>query len=408
MIFIPTSSDVVALCNAQVALLTQGLGATVCAIYITQEWLEETKAKLLPVVVYPDVAAESMILTLPPSQDQSPRLLKAAVSFDESEATAEVEDPLLQQRQILLPLLYEGVVMGFLVTSRDDRPWNPQEALQIEKIARTIAIAIAIDRRRAWYEQHYQSQRSLADYQRDRLDDLLHQFRNPLTALRTFGKLLIKRLQPADENQKVATGIVRESDRLQELLQQFDSCIDLTEADLFGEIPSEKPLPLLPAHSNNLSLETFAVGFVLEPLLVSARAIAQDRNLALTTHIPANLPPITADAKALREVFSNLIDNALKYTPSGGEIAVDVREERGGVQIAIADTGPGIPSQDLEHLFERHYRGVQAETSIPGSGLGLAIAKELIQQMQGEIQVVSPSKNNRGTTFKVWLSIAKY
>jgi signal transduction histidine kinase len=89
--------------------------------------------------------------------------------------------------------------------------------------------------------------------------------------------------------------------------------------------------------------------------------------------------------------------------------------------IAISDTGPGIPPQDLEHLFERHYRGVQASTAIPGSGLGLAIAKELIEQMQGDIQVFSPAqlvwaKQNsestignaqdnlaRGTTFIVWL-----
>jgi signal transduction histidine kinase len=91
--------------------------------------------------------------------------------------------------------------------------------------------------------------------------------------------------------------------------------------------------------------------------------------------------------------------------------------------IAISDTGPGIPSQDLEHLFERHYRGVQASTAIPGTGLGLAIAKELIEQMHGEIEVFSPAqplwdKQNSesalsnpqdnppmGTTFVVWLLI---
>jgi signal transduction histidine kinase len=90
--------------------------------------------------------------------------------------------------------------------------------------------------------------------------------------------------------------------------------------------------------------------------------------------------------------------------------------------IAISDTGPGIPPQDLEHLFERHYRGVQAATAIPGSGLGLAIAKELIEQMQGEIEVFSPAQSvwtkqnsdlinqtednrGKGTTFIVWLSL---
>ncbi|HEY9605284.1 MAG TPA: sensor histidine kinase, partial [Allocoleopsis sp.] len=123
------------------------------------------------------------------------------------------------------------------------------------------------------------------------------------------------------------------------------------------------------------------------------------------------------------------IDNALKYTPAGGQVDIRVGEKRRTVQseaiaIAISDTGPGIPPQDLEHLFERHYRGVQASTAIPGTGLGLAIAKELIQQMQGDIEVFSPAQPvwakqeleavvgntqdnpTKGTTFIVWLPLA--
>jgi signal transduction histidine kinase len=93
------------------------------------------------------------------------------------------------------------------------------------------------------------------------------------------------------------------------------------------------------------------------------------------------------------------------------------------VGIAITDTGHGIPPQDLEHLFERRYRGIQANTGIPGSGLGLAIAKALIEQMQGQIEVFSPAQSpwmqppldeeirqesTQGTTFVVWLPMHKY
>jgi len=90
--------------------------------------------------------------------------------------------------------------------------------------------------------------------------------------------------------------------------------------------------------------------------------------------------------------------------------------QRGQMQgVAIADTGPGIPGVDLVHLFERHYRGVQAQGEIPGTGLGLAIAQELVQQMQGEIQIFSPVADSglidllpepmtaSGTVFIVWL-----
>lgn len=112
-------------------------------------------------------------------------------------------------------------------------------------------------------------------------------------------------------------------------------------------------------------------------------------------------------------MLSNLIDNALKYTPSGGKIDIRAGLEQDNLQgIAISDTGPGIPPQDLEHLFERYYRGVQADSEIPGTGLGLAIAKTAIEQMQGKIQVFSPALQNVssvnggvGTTFIVWLMV---
>ncbi|NJN87684.1 MAG: ATP-binding protein [Leptolyngbyaceae cyanobacterium SL_7_1] len=110
---------------------------------------------------------------------------------------------------------------------------------------------------------------------------------------------------------------------------------------------------------------------------------------------PPDLPPILVDRRALWEVLSNIMDNALKYTPSGGAIFVQILRQVASIPpyqgVVIADTGPGIPMQDRSHLFERHYRGVQANTSIPGTGLGLAIARDLVYQMQGEIHVFSPA-----------------
>ncbi|HEY9599817.1 MAG TPA: sensor histidine kinase, partial [Cyanophyceae cyanobacterium] len=312
--------------------------------------------------------------------------------------------------------------------------WNENEQAAIERIARTLTIAYILDRRRVWVEQQLTQTKLLEAQRRDRLDDLLHQFRNPLTALRTFGKLLIKRLLPGDKNREAASSIVRETERLQELLQQFDACLDANPDELVPltlpaatVIEASQPgtttggLPLLSGKA--LNLEAVSVADILEPLMVSAQAIAQERELDLQSDIPNNLPLVQGNAVALREVLSNLIDNALKYTPAGGHVDIRTGEQRqtsGGEQlgIAISDTGPGIPPEDLEHLFERHYRGVQASTAIPGSGLGLAIAKELIEQMHGEIEVFSPARLVwakhrgdredlvKGTTFIVWLSIS--
>ncbi|HEY9873257.1 MAG TPA: HAMP domain-containing sensor histidine kinase [Candidatus Obscuribacterales bacterium] len=489
----PASSELLALCRTQVTLLTQGLGATLSIVYLTEELVEGTQPKLIPVVVYPETAVVweegneeplgrpyALLPDRAGTGDTFPRLLKAAPpGIDQQEAGAAEraqmdssqsswsENSLWRQRQIFLPLMHEGVLMGLLVAGREDRPWNERERDQIEGIAHTLTLACILDKRRAWVEERLIQQQHFQAEQHDLLDDLLHQFRNPLTALRTFGKLLVRRLLPGDANREVANGIVRESDRLQELLQQFDASLELKEPDIpaitpganseFGkpqthDIPpsigdSHPPL-LLPESSwtrQSLTIESCSVVEVLEPLLASASAIAQERNLDLIAEIPPELPEVQTNAKALREVLNNLIDNALKYTPAGGEIYIKVavsqrdlglkntgkkhraikskiQNLKSQVGIGISDNGSGIPPQDLDRVFERHYRGEKSQTSIPGTGLGLAIAKELVEKMQGEIEVFSPASSRWtigsspeaaiayvprvGTTFVVWLPLA--
>lgn len=445
----PASSEFVALCEAQVKVI-QKLGATLSAVYLSEELVEDSEAGLIPVVAYPSpdvVWQEQQQLAPSPNETETsapvPWLRSAADTFiplDGEFEASETTQPqsevnaLLKQRRIVLPLMHEGLVMGLLVTERQDRPWNQLERSQIEEIAHTMAIACILDQRRAWFEQQLAQQHQLQEKQNDLFHNLLHQLRNPLTALRTFGKLLLKRLGMSDPNRDIAANILRESDRIQELLQQFDRVLELTETHKLpftlppahlqvetesdhNQPPSAKPRLLLPGAGLIAStLESVSVTQVLEPLLASARAIANERHLDLEAQIASLLPPVRANAPALREILSNLIDNALKYTPNGGKVYIQVGQERLAPQarflgIAVSDSGPGIPPQDITHLFERGYRGVQAETEIPGTGLGLAIAKELVEQMQGEIQVISPAQHadagGAGVTFVVWLRTEK-
>ena len=415
-----TSSDFVALCQVQVATLTQRLGAVWSIVYLTEELVEKenSQAKLIPVFAYPDLAAWQKAkavaggLLLPEVEENSSRkLLPNTAPNPISLPTKEfwqdtTSGELSPTRQIVLPLIYEGLLMGLLVTGREDRAWNEKERKEIETIAQTLAIACSMDRRRDWVEQQLTKQQHLHQQQRDLLDNLLHQFRNPLTALRTFGKLLLKRFTPEDANRAVADNIVRESDRLQELLKQFDRAIDLTVDDLAPQkalMLNLKPLPLLPAANS----KQLYVQDILAPLVESAKAIALERNLNLLADIPINVPAVKADFGGLQEVLSNLIDNALKYTPAGGQIIIQSGIQRDGWQgIAISDTGLGIPQADLGKVFERHYRGIQENSAIAGTGLGLAIAKELVEQMQGEIEVFSPAPDGMATKFIVWLPLS--
>lgn len=420
---IRASSEFVALCQTQISLLNQGLGAAWSAVYLTirdsespaQELVEAQKTKLIPVVSCPSPGClpqeETCGVGLPASWEFSqsnPRLLSAAApkKAEINYLVAEIEQQNPWQRlQIVLPLIYDDLVMGLLVTRRQEREWNSAELVEIEKIARTIAIACFLDQREFAANEQLRDREKVLTIEREKLDDFLHQLRNPLTALRTFSKLLLKSLLPEDRNYTVAKSMLRESERMQELVEEFEGELDHGQIDtpmLRGTVQSF----LLPGKLNLVSL---GIREVLEPLLISAQAIASEKGITLTADFSGDLPLVKANSKALREVLNNLIDNALKYTPRGGKVDVQIVQKNSTPPlqgIRISDTGLGIPEADRGHIFERHYRGVQEEGNIAGSGLGLAIAKQLIEQMYGKIELINSATSNAGTTFIVWLTLA--
>ena len=395
------SSEYVALCREQMALLAQGLGASLSIVYLTQELVEASsisEAKLIPIVAYPETGLwrqSGKKMALPNLNQKLLTGVQELISPTQepkggNEENLDSQDEyLFRGDQIVLPLVHESAIMGLLVTVREDRAWKDSERDEIERVARTLAIACILDRRQAWLRSELEQQQILQEQQQDLLDNLLHQFRNPLTALRTFGKLLVKRLRPGDANRDVAASIIRESDRLQELLLHFDEITDLTTADIVtpklpedellvkATVQSSSDVPLLLPGAGEEGIKC-DLGEILEPLLISARAIAQEEGLQLIAEIPPNLTPVNVNPKAFREVLSNIIDNALKYTPAGGKVAIAGGYEKANFEgIAISDNGPGISQVDLKHIGERGYRGAQADTDIPGTGLGLAIAKKI-------------------------------
>ncbi len=468
----PVSGEFVALCQSQIGLITRSLGAASTVVYLREQLLESAEAKLIPVAAYPEhwgspvalpqglLAAESELwreefsdvaeepagdaeaidspenkagllpgdggevppeplVTLEPSPSAG---LSRRVAVEESAADwATSERP-----RAVLPLLHEGIVVGVLVTERAEQPWSLPETTQLEEIAHTLAIAFVMDQRGQWLQQQWQRKQLNQAQQSETFHDLLHQFRNPLTALRTFGKLLLKRIQPGDVNQSAAAGIVRESERLEGLLQQFDQTV--AAGDQWDEPGAEARLLALPGGLagkagaetagllGTLQLTPCDLVAVLGPLVATAAAVAQERGIDLRSDlVPGSA--VQADERALREVLSNLIDNALKYAPRGSRVWVATGLSRPGWQgVMVADDGPGIPAADLERVFERHYRGVQAATAIPGTGLGLAIARQLVQGMGGEIYCFSPAassglvpelvEGDGGTVFVVWLAVS--
>ncbi len=397
---LPTSTEFIELCHSQLWLLVQSLGASAGVVYLTEEGTAGVETRLVRIAAAPDgammMAGESSVALLP--NPGVPTLGALAGPVD----------------RLVLPLMHEEMVLGLLVTERIDRGWTAGERQQIERIIQTLSLACVLDKRSQWWQQQQLQQQQLQLQQHDVMDNLVHQFRNPLTALRTFGKLLLKRLPEDDRNRAAAASIVRESDRLQELLLQIDRAIDLNET-LPDVVRVNVPvaLPRAGTLGDLLELKPCDLRGILQPLLISAGLVAQEKPLALHTEFAAVVPLVNANASALREVLSNLIDNAVKYTPAGGEVHIRLVAESGRVAVWVTDNGGGIPDADLAQLFQRHFRGVQALTEIPGTGLGLSIARELVQQMQGDIQVFSPMlaagwlgdrlPESRGVTFVMTL-----
>jgi signal transduction histidine kinase len=393
------SHELVIICQSQLSLLVESLGISSATVYLTDSWEGGNASQLQRVAVVPAETAVSRNLQLCAGGESTSRSIVDSESSISSDSCDQPSNHHLSSHQIVLPLLQDDRVLGVLVAERD-QPWDAIAQLQIDAVRQALVSACILDFRSRWFEQQTEQQQVFQRQQKDLLDNLLHQFRNPLTAMRTFGKLLVKRLVDVPRNQEAADSIVSESDRLQALLVQFERAIE------GGGIKS-LPLTIAPSATGgktallpgttpgttlgrSLSLATLEVQSVLHPAIRSALGVMDDRNQTLQLDISKSSIWVLADRSALTEVVINLLDNASKYTPVGGRVWVELDDCDDRVELWITDTGYGIPKDDQNRLFERHYRGVQAQSAIAGTGLGLSIARDLMRQMQGEIIVLSP------------------
>jgi two-component system sensor histidine kinase BaeS len=146
---------------------------------------------------------------------------------------------------------------------------------------------------------------------------------------------------------------------------------------------------------------------LIKTLVDDRRSLAEERGLTLITNLLADLPQVWLDEPTIVQVVSNLLTNALNYTPSGGQVEIttmtDPRGDELWVGFSVQDTGLGISDDDIPRLFERFYRGKAAHKSgAPGTGLGLAIVKQVTEYHHGKIEVAH-GQNGRGAVFTIWL-----
>jgi len=155
-----------------------------------------------------------------------------------------------------------------------------------------------------------------------------------------------------------------------------------------------------------LRLESTNIGVVVEEAVAGLLRVAQAKGVELSIQSPLRLPRTPADRDRIKQVFINLLDNAVKYCPEGSEVQVRLETDGESIIVEVADDGPGIPPEDLPHIFEKMYRVEKESTrAVEGSGLGLSIVKRIVELHGGRIAVESTV--GKGTTFSVRLPLAK-
>jgi two-component system NtrC family sensor kinase len=149
-------------------------------------------------------------------------------------------------------------------------------------------------------------------------------------------------------------------------------------------------------------VEPIQVAEIIQKTVEEIQAQAQKKNIMIDVQVPPDFTQVLVDPEALKEVFSNLLSNALKYTRENGSIAVSVMQKKESIEIDVSDTGIGIASEDLSKIFDEFYRAPNAKShKVDGTGVGLAIVKEIIEAHNGSLRI--QSELGKGSTFTVVL-----
>ncbi|WP_404444377.1 cell wall metabolism sensor histidine kinase WalK [Sutcliffiella horikoshii] len=226
----------------------------------------------------------------------------------------------------------------------------------------------------------------LEQMRKDFVANVSHELKTPITSIKGFSETLLDGAMNDKETSEYFLSIIlKESDRLQSLIEDL---LDLSKIEKQGF---------------RLNPQYLEINELLEEIFVILEGKAREKEIDLVLSKPKKDLYLFADASRIKQVFINLINNAVAYTPAGGEVKVKVEEVGKEVVIVVSDTGIGMDQDEIPRIFERFYRVDKARSrNSGGTGLGLAIVKHIVEAHHGNISVTS--ELNKGTAFTVKLS----
>lgn len=273
-----------------------------------------------------------------------------------------------------------GETMGLLIstvdaTERVTSRLNIRQQLEEHVEARTRELRTAIE-----------DLRHLDEMKANFLNAVSHELRTPLTAITGFAEFLEEGVA-GDLNQEQKHYVTQILFGTERLLSLINDLLDYARME---------------AGRFSLSRAPVEFGNLADKVVASLMPLATRSKLEIRLALPPNLPELDADPDRLSQILTNLLSNALKFTPAGGQICLRAQEDDGQVAIEVVDTGIGIPPEAIPKLFNRFYR-VDQTLTVAGTGLGLPITKGLIEAHGGHIEV--RSKVGKGSSFRFTLPI---
>lgn len=210
-------------------------------------------------------------------------------------------------------------------------------------------------------------------------DNIAHDLRSPLARIRGIAEMSLLKEKSIDTYREMAASTIEECDTL---IGMINTMLEITEAE---------------AGVNGIEAEEFELTALIQEACELFRPIAEEKKINLKTDLPESLTMIS-DRKKMQRIVTNLLENAIKYTPKGGRVAVSAAARNGEVRIKFEDTGMGISENDLPHIFERFYR-CDRSRSQGGVGLGLSLVKAYTESINGTVHVESTL--NQGSRFEL-------
>jgi PAS domain S-box-containing protein len=281
---------------------------------------------------------------------------------------------------VAVPLLAHGALVGVitLMSCSPSRPYGPADLRVAEELAQRAALSIANAR------LFGEAQRAVT-VRDDVLAIVSHDLRNPVVTIGLMAHLLAQPGRVDAARLREFAGTIQSSVRDMHLL--IDDLLD------FARI-----------HSTTFSVEAHAdnMNRVATPVIDQLKVLADAKHQIVEVDVPSNLPDVAVDVRRIGQVMSNLVGNAVKFTPAGGTIRISARQSGNAVAMSVADTGLGIPPEHLSHIFDRFWQAPR--TRYMGSGLGLSIAKGIVEAHGGTIW--AESEPGKGSSFSFTLPLA--